>query len=332
MILLFLSLQKNKSMKILIISIFLLSFGSISLSQKTRNIAFYNVENLFDTIDGTNDDAEFLPLSKNDWNSARYFEKLKHVNQVFDQLQNPLIIGLCEIENEFVVRDILKHSTKMQKYGVVHHESPDARGIDVALIYDSSTLKLIKSGNIRFILPGKTAASTRDIVWGKFVFNKKDTIIGMVNHWPSRLGGVEQSEPNRLEAAKAARHFIDSLLAINENYKIVLMGDLNDYPGDKAPKLIEEKLKPMICSTSGEFGGTSNYKDEWHILDHIFISNGFLSKKGIKVVKESGAIHSFDFLLTEYKGQIVPFRTYGGSKYLAGYSDHLPVSIEVTVR
>lgn len=316
-------------MKFLITSIIFLSIGSISFSQKTRNIAFYNVENLFDTIDGINDDEEFLPLSKNDWNSSKYFEKLKHINQVFDQLQNPLLIGLCEIENEHVVRDILKYSTTMKKYGVVHHESPDARGIDVAMIYDSSLLKLVESGKIRFILPEKTTATTRDIVWGKFVSNKKDTIVGIVNHWPSRIGGATESEPNRLEAAKNARSFIDSLLTLNVNYKIVFMGDLNDYPSDKAPQQISEKLNPMICASSGKFGGTSNYKDKWDILDHIFVSKGFLSKKGVRAIKDSGKIHSHDFLLTEYKGQIVPFRTYGGSKYLGGYSDHLPVSIEV---
>lgn len=317
-------------MKFLSISIILIVIGSYSTAQTTRNIAFYNVENLFDTIDGTNDDVEFLPKSKNDWNSARYFEKIAHINQVIDQLTNPLLIGMCEIENEQVVRDVIKHSSKIPNYGIVHHESPDARGIDVALIYDSSTLKLIESGFLRFTLPGKEAPSSRDIVWGKFAY-KKDTIIGMVNHWPSRRGGEDDSQPNRLEAAKTARVFIDSLLNVNCKYKIVFMGDLNDYPSDKAPQMIAEKLTPMIKSESGEFGGTHSYNNEWDVLDHIFVSKGFQKKKGIKVISNSGVIHSFDFLLTEYKGQIVPFRTYGGSKYLAGYSDHLPVSIEVSV-
>ena len=306
-------------------------FISNSFAQEIRNIAFYNVENLFDTIDGTNDDAEFLPKSKNDWNSARYLEKIKHINQVINELQNPLLIGMCEIENAQVVRDVIKNSSKIQNYGIVHHESPDARGIDVALIYDSSTLKLIKSGYLRFTLPGQTSPSTRDIVWGKFAA-KKDTIIGMVNHWPSRRGGEKESEINRLEAGKTARIFIDSLLKVNSSYKIVFMGDLNDYPEDKAPKIIAEKLHPMILPSSGEFGGSHNYNNEWDVLDHIFISSGFQGKKGIKVIKDSGKIYSFPYLLTEYKGKIVPFRTYGGTKYLGGYSDHLPVSIEVSFR
>lgn len=309
---------------------FILLVGLLSNAQNTRSIAFYNVENLFDTIDGTNDDAEFLPGSKNDWNSQKYFEKIDHINQVFDELKTPLIIGMCEIENEQVVRDVVKHSTKLTNYGVVHHESPDARGIDVAMIYDSMTLKLVSSGVLRFTLPGQESPSTRDILWAKFAF-KKDTIFAMVNHWPSRRGGETESEPNRIEAAKTARVFIDSLLQVNPNSKIVFMGDLNDYPSDKAPQMIQEKLTPMIMAESGEFGGSHNYKEEWDVLDHVFVSCGFQKKKGIKVVKKSGVIHSFDYLLTEYKGQIVPFRTYGGSKYLGGYSDHLPVSIEVSM-
>lgn len=307
-----------------------LTISLSSFSQKTRTIAFYNVDNLFDTIDGVNDDAEFLPASKNEWNTAKYLEKLSHINKVFGELENPLLIGMVEIENELVLRDVISHTENLKNFSVVHHESPDERGIDAAMIYDSTTLKLVQSGFLRFVLPGKTEASSRDIVWGKFVY-KKDTLIGMVNHWPSRRSGQDESEPNRIEAAKTARVFIDSLLKVNPNYKIVLMGDLNDYPTDKAPKMIEEKLFPMICSESGEFGGTYFYDNKWGILDHIFVSPGIVEKRGIKVVKASGKILSFSYLLNEFKGNIVPFRTYGGSKYLGGYSDHLPVSIEVTV-
>lgn len=306
----------------------LISFASFS--QQTRNIGFYNVENLFDTIDGSNDDAEFLPNGKFEWNSERYFKKIDHINRVIDELNNPLLIGMCEIENATVVRDVMKHSVKINNYGLLHYESADARGIDVALIYDSSTLKLVKSGYIRFTLPGAEGKATRDILWGKFAY-KKDTIMAMVNHWPSRSGGQEASEPNRLEAANNARKFIDSLLLVNKNYKIVFMGDLNDYPSDKAPKLIAEKLHPQICAESGDFGGTYNYKGEWDVLDHIMVSTGFKTKKGIKAIPDTGKIHSFDYLLEEYKGSVVPFRTYGGSKYLGGYSDHLPVSIDVSV-
>jgi predicted extracellular nuclease len=318
-------------MKLFFITVLILSLNGLAYSQKTRSIAFYNVENLFDTIDGVNDDAEFLPNGKNQWNAAKYDEKINHINQVFSQLNNPLLIGMCEVENESVVRDVLSHSLTMRDYGVVHYDSPDARGIDVALIYDSSTLKLNWSGYLRFNLPGQNNPTTRDILWAQFI-HKKDTIIGMVNHWPSRRSGQDESEQNRLKAASTARHFIDSLLALNSNYKIVFMGDLNDYPNDKAPKLIQEKLTPMIIASSGKFGGTHNYNNTWDIFDHVFVSHGFLNHKGMNIVPGSGRIHSFDFLLTEYKGNIVPFRTYGGTKYLGGYSDHLPVSVDVKMK
>lgn len=322
-------------MKFLNIFAFTLVIATSLQAQSTREIAFYNVENLFDTLDGANDDAEFLPAGKNAWNSARYNEKLDHINKVFDNFSNPLFIGMCEIENATVVRDVMKHSVKLNNYGLVHYESADARGVDVALIYDSSTMKLVESGYIRFSLPGAEARATRDIVWGKFSY-KKETIVVMVNHWPSRSGGQEASEPNRLEAAKNARTFIDSLLSENKNAKIVFMGDLNDYPTNKAPQSVAEKLTPQITALSGDFGGTYNYKGEWDVLDHIMVSNGMINKKckqkkSISLIPNSGEIHAFDFLLEEYKGQVVPFRTYGGSKYLGGYSDHLPVSIEVSL-
>jgi predicted extracellular nuclease len=242
---------------------------------------------------------------------------------------------MCEIENAKVVRDVMHGSVKINNYGLLHYESADARGIDVALIYDSSTMTLSESGYIRFTLPGEEGKATRDILWGKFQY-KKESIFVMVNHWPSRSGGQEASEQNRLLAAQNARVFIDSLLKDNVHSKIIFMGDLNDYPSDKAPKLVAEKLHPQITSTSGDFGGSYNYKNEWDVLDHIMVSEGMIhpgcfKKNSIKLVPDSGKIHSFDFLLEEYKGQVVPFRTYGGSKYLGGYSDHLPVSIVVSL-
>ncbi len=313
------------------VSVLLVLYSFNFSAQKTRSAVFYNVENYFDTIDGTNDDSEFLPGSENNWNSAKYVEKRNHINEVLDSITNPLFIGMCEIENESVLRDLNAHSNNREGFGIVHHESPDARGIDVAIMYDSSCVKLVSSGKIRFVLPNQTEPTTRDIIWGKFN-RKKDTIFVLVNHWPSRRGGQEESEPLRLEASKNARLFIDSVLSVNPNSKIILMGDLNDTPIDKAPQLIKEKLNPMITKESGEFGGSHNYKETWDVLDHIFVSPGLTnSKKGFKVCSASGKIHSFQFLLSEYKGQIVPLRTYGGSTYLGGYSDHLPVSIKLSL-
>ncbi|MFM7638006.1 MAG: hypothetical protein ACKO5W_09080, partial [Crocinitomicaceae bacterium] len=124
--------------------------------------------------------------------------------------------------------------------------------------------------------------------------------------------------------------FIDSLLSANKSSKIVFMGDLNDYPEDKAPQQISLRLFPQITEKSGSFGGTHQYKGEWDVLDHIFISNGMKNGK-LKIIENSGKINEFPYLIEVFKGNKQPFRTYAGTKYLGGYSDHLPVSIDISV-
>lgn len=316
-------------MRFLLVST-LLVFAFNNFAQKTRTISFYNVENLFDTIDGVNDDAEFLPTAKSQWITKRYEEKLTHIRRVLTEMGTPIIAGFGEIENAQVVRDIVRNQKEFKNYGVVHYDSKDARGIDVAMIYDSCKLKLQQSGLIRFVLPGDTIATSRDIVWAKYKL-KKESIFILVNHWPSRRSGVEASDPKRMKAAESAKAFIDSVLTTDKNAKIILMGDLNDHPEDKAPQLIAKSLSPMIVKESGKFGGSYNYKGEWEIIDHIFVSEGLKNAGKVKIIPNSGKINAFPYLLEEYKGQIVPFRTYAGSKYLGGYSDHLPVSIEISV-
>jgi len=304
-----------------------MNFLSFSQSEE-RSIMFYNVDNLFDTLDTADkNDSEFLPEGKKNWNSKKYENKIQRINKVFNELSTPLIIGVCEIENEQVVIDIVKGGQLNGTHSVVHIESLDKRGIDNAIIYDSTELKLEEEGVVRFDMPEGSSPS-RDIVWAKFSRNN-EIIYAMVNHWPSRRGGQEKSEPKRMIAANAAKSFIDSLMNADKNIQIVFMGDLNDYPDNNGPQLISEALCPMITSESGEYGGSYNYRGEWGILDHIMVTKNFHKNKGVKVVKKSGKIHNFSYLMTTYKGNIVPFRTYGGGKYLNGYSDHLPVSVEI---
>lgn len=300
------------------------------LSQKSERIAFYNVENLFDTIDGPNNDSEFLPSGKKLWNSDKYFEKINHINKVLCELNNPMLVGFCEVENVNVLDEIISKNKALKYYKTVHYESKDARGIDVGMIYNSKKLKVADQGYIRYILPGQTKASSRDIVWAKFIY-KKESFYAMTNHWPSRRGGTEKSELKRLKAARSARHFIDSLLDLDANTKIILMGDLNDYPSNKSVQLIMKKLDPKIVSSSNKYGGTHNYKGEWNILDHICISSGWRNGK-LKAASSNGTILTTEELLSTYKGNTVPFRTYGGSKYLGGYSDHLPVYMELFMK
>ena len=275
-------------------------------------------------------DADFLPDGKNEWNAERYNEKIEHINQVFDHCNSPLIIGLCEVENEAVANDIVSGGSLKGTHDVVHTESLDNRGIDNAIIYDSTLLTLKKHGVIRYAMPEGSSPS-RDIIWAKFS-RGEECIYVLVNHWPSRRGGQEKSEPKRMIAAQAAKDFIDSLLSKDKRIQIIFMGDLNDHPEDKAPQLVSSALIPMITSASGEYGGSHSYRGKWGVLDHIMVSKSFLKKKGAYVIKESGKIRSFEFLMTTYKGDVVPFRTFGGGKYLGGYSDHLPVLVEVEIR
>jgi predicted extracellular nuclease len=309
-----------------LLSLLLLVFGYLSViqAQEIQTVAFYNVENLFDTIDGPNDDAEFLPAAAKQWNNEKYNAKLQQIRQVMEALQMPIIMGVCEIENKGVLLDIIGED---KRYGVVHYESPDARGIDVGMLYRKDILKLKTSGYIRFTLPGDTLPTSRDIVWAKYAY-KKENIFVLVNHWPSRVGGAEQSAPRRFKAAQMAAQFIDSVQQNDPKAKIILMGDLNDHPQDVAPRHVSTKLTPLISKESNSFGGSYNYKNEWDVLDHIMVSLNAM-EGNFQVQKESGQIHSFTYLLTQYKGQIVPNRTYAGNTYLGGYSDHLPVSIQV---
>lgn len=298
-----------------------------SQAQRTERIAFYNVENLFDTINGTNNDEEFLPSGKKQWDTDKYAKKIGQINKVMCELNKPMIMGFCEIENIGVLNDIIAENKRLKNYNSVHYDSQDARGIDVGMIYNTKKLKVIDKGYIRYVLPGDTEARSRDIVWAKFNC-KKETFYVLVNHWPSRRGGAENSEPKRMKAAISARVFIDSLLQVDLNTKIILMGDLNDYPSNKSVQLIKERLDSKITKESNKFGGTHNYRGEWNVLDHILISKGW--KKGqLTCSPEKGIILTIDYLLSSYKGNIVPFRTYGGSKYLGGYSDHLPIYIDL---
>ncbi|MBI2258191.1 MAG: hypothetical protein HYU67_04750 [Flavobacteriia bacterium] len=289
---------------------------------------FYNVENLFDTIDDPKkNDNEFLPSYKKGWNSQKMFEKISHINQVLDYFDFPALVGFCEIENKKVLELLLQNSNNRKKYGIVHYESEDERGIDVGLIYHTDVFKYFESGYLRFILPQKQKASSRDILWAKFLV-KKDTFFVLVNHWPSRIGGKEESNSKRLTAANKAFDFIDSVQRVSPMSRIIFMGDLNDGPKDDAPKLISQRLSPQISEKSGDYGGTHCYKKEWEVLDHIMVSNNLISKSKPKLIG-NGKIVSPDFLMENDKESMQPKRTYTGIKYLGGYSDHLPVQISI---
>ena len=311
-------------------------------AQKPATVAFWNVENLYDTInDPAVKDEEFLPSAKNAWNSERYNTKLKNTAQVILGLNNgvgPDILGMAEVENRGVLLDLTtKTDLKKQKYDIVHFDSPDQRGIDVALIYKKKSFSVLSSTHVPVTLPmspGDSAAPrpTRDILVVRGVLNKKDTISILVNHWPSRMGGTEESDPKRMAAAKTVLRICDSLMKLYPKGETIAMGDFNDTPTDES--LLKIKHDEMtdagyfydgMDSIAAKGDGTHYYKKEKSCLDQILVTDALLVKKSYYV--SSVAIFKPEWIFAEvYKGDgLSPKRTWAGSRYIGGYSDHLPV-------
>lgn len=313
--------------KFLAISFFFLLASCKAQPQKGQALMFYNVENLFD-IQNTNGegDAEFQPNSRKEWTQERYQEKVKALQKSIAEFGSIGIMGLCEVENKKVVEDLLAPYEYLK---IVHEESQDFRGIDVALAYDSRLFEKESHEILRFKLrTDEGEKTTRDILCVKLE-NDTETIYVLVNHWPSRRGGQEKTNRLRVKAASMACEYIDNILNNDLKAQIVLMGDLNDFPENEGPSMIAERLEPMIDKKSGKFPGTYNYKGNWNLLDHIFVSKSFMKKDALYVGKNTDEIGGASFLFEVYKGNIVPFRTYAGPNYLGGTSDHLPVSVRL---
>ena len=209
---------------------------------KPARVIFYNTENLFDTINSPDtDDEEFLPQSKLQWNSEKYQTKLTHIAQVISSLCDtiePLVIGLAEVENSKVLEDLIAQPA-LTKYNlkIVHHDSPDERGIDVALLYDSRLFSVKSSEPLAVRFDFEPNDRTRDVLYVNGMLGKQEVHV-FVNHWPSRREGMAKSSPKREAAAQVVRQKVDAILADNPNAKIIIMGDFNDSPTDKSVKQI----------------------------------------------------------------------------------------------
>jgi len=320
------------------ILISLISFASYSQSDFSNSVvAFYNVENLFDTInDPITKDDEFTPGSDKKWTSERYLKKLNDIAKVLSSLNKkylPVVVGFAEVENKLVLEDLIKTSyLKDGDYKIVHEESPDVRGIDVALIYKSNIFEYLSHKKIPIHL--NTEYKVRDILYTKGIFNKSDTLHLFVNHWKSRSGGQEQTEPQRIQCAQTLRDNIDSILLTNRDAKIIIMGDLNDEPTNKSVFETlgannsgnQGSLNNLMLDLSKEGLGTHSYRGEWSVLDHIIVSNNLVDHKDLDVFKNTGHIYSADWItFTNKRGEKSPNRTYGGPNYFGGYSDHYPI-------
>lgn len=301
----------HASIILLILSIFS-SLQSCAQEKKylATTIAFYNVENLFDTIDDPNtNDAEFLPGGANRWTPQRYQAKLENMARVIAGIGNemvkggPAIIGLSEIENRGVLEDLINTPPlKELGYEIVHYDSPDRRGVDVGLIYKPSVFKVTNSTSNRLYMPGRTDFFSRDqlVVSGELL---GEPISVIVNHWPSRRSGPEYRE----EAAKLSRHLSDSLMKAHKNAKIFVMGDLNDDPIDRSvAKVLGAKGKPADVKKGDLFNpmwqlhrdgiGSLAYRDAWNLFDQIIVSEPVLNdSKGWKLHKAK--VYNDTFLL-----------------------------------
>jgi len=302
-------------------------------------VAFYNVENLFDTIDDPRtNDAEFLPAGSNRWTAQRYQVKLQNMASVIADIGSevvkggPAIIGLSEVENRGVLEDLIRTAPlDALGYDIVHYDSPDRRGIDVALLYKPSVFKVVNSTSNRLTLPWRSDFYTRDqlVVTGEL---HGELLSVIVNHWPSRASGPEYRE----EAAKLSRSLSDSLARVHPNAKIMIMGDLNDDPVDRSvAKALGAEGRTNKVKPGGLYNpmwqlfrdgiGSLAYRDAWNLFDQIIISEPLLnSNDGWKLHK--ARVYNEKYLIQKegpYAGY--PFRTFAGGAYAGGYSDHLPV-------
>jgi len=331
-----------------ITSIFIISllFACLSLqAQKTAVIGFYNVENLYDTEkDPIADDSEFLPTGAYQWTMERYNHKLKNLSIVISEMGKEhggvVILGVCEVENERVLNDLVAQDLlKPLKYKVVHYDSPDYRGVDVAFIYQSERFEMISSKNFELTIPENPRFRTRDQLLLVGVLDQTDTLYLIANHWPSKRGGEARSNPLRMAAAKLTKSIVDSILNIKPNAKIIVMGDFNDNPTAKSITVglgAKGKIKdvtqsdlfnPMLKMYKDGIGSYA-FRDAWELIDQIIVSYALLHSKPNSFKFASAHVFSPNFLLTKagsYRGY--PFRSYGGGNYQGGYSDHLPVYI-----
>lgn len=335
----------------LILLLFLVN-GIFAQSENNKEVAelmFYNCENLFDTEDDPDKwDEQFLPDTAKYWTEYRYHKKLFHIYQVITAVGGwdaPDIVALCEIENRKVLDDLIQKTPLFNAgYEIIHYESPDGRGIDVALLYRESSFKPIKDYPVTVNL-GKKNRTTRDILYVKGIIETGDTVNVFVNHWPSRWGGQLKTEPKRIKAARTLKKQVDSLFKISKKSKIIIMGDLNDYPHNKSIKdvlsaqnnnyknAVDNKLYNLSNYLAEEKQqGSHKYQGEWGILDQIIVSgNIFNNKSALYTDFDNVSVFMKDFLLEEDEKNTgkKPYRTYIGFKYHGGYSDHLPVYIRL---
>jgi predicted extracellular nuclease len=335
-------------MRLLICLLVLIStslYGQKSKAYTLRTIAFYNCENLFDTVnDSLTFDDDRTPEGRYNWTEERYLKKVENLSKVISKIgyetskTSPDIIGLCEVENLGVLEDLVQHPNLREKnYGIIHFDSPDERGIDVALLYKKASFipSSFKSHRLLLFDDMGEREYTRDqlVVGGTM---DQEEVYFIVNHWPSRRGGAAKSQPFRVRAALLNKRIIDSIQKLDLDAKIIAMGDLNDdHIDDSLKKKLKTKGKkdqldslslynPMEAMFKKGVGSLA-YRDKWNLFDQMFFTSNLVTEDRTRLTFWKAGIFAPEFIRTDkgrFKGY--PWRTYSGGTYTAGYSDHFP--------
>lgn len=337
----------------LVCAIALISLANTSFAQeqtyKLGLIGFYNVENLFDTID-TPDvrDTEFSPNGGKNYNGKLYHDKLGNLSQVLSEIGTDLspdglsMFGVAEIENRSVLEDLVAQpKLKDRNYQIVHYDSPDKRGIDVGFAYNPKYFTVTESRNVPLMIfeeDDTTRIFTRDILLVGGQFDGEDLFV-MVNHWPSRRGGEARSSRLREAGAYQCKLLSDSIRTANPTAKILIMGDLNDDPtSPSVAQVLSAEGKVNKVRKGGFYSpmrqyfrkglGTNAYRDAWSLFDQFVLSDNWLDKKQDGYQFYQAYIYNPNYLVQKtghFKGY--PYRTFSGDEYLGGYSDHFPVYV-----
>lgn len=312
-------------------------------------IGFYNVENLFNPDDDSikNDDA-FTPDGFNHWTYKKYVRKVNNIAKVLLAVNDwspPDIMGFAEVEEASVLKKLCYDSPlKNYHYRFVHHDSPDARGVDVALIYRTDRITILRERAVPIVFPFDTSCRNRDLLYVVARLPSGDSIHIVVNHWTSRYGGYAPTIPKRNYYASVVRSLADSILEHEPTANILITGDFNDYPTDES---ITEVLRAGDIDNPAHTGhtlfdlmyrflkmqniGTHKHEDFWGCLDQIIVSPALLDTSGTYILRNEAHIFKADFMVEpddKFGGYRV-FRTYSGPRYIGGYADHLPVFVRV---
>ena len=334
-----------------------------SAQEEPVRIAFWNAENFFDPfVDSTKTYNAFTEDGMQHWTKSRFYRKRNNMYKAILAMSEnrPLgILGMCEVENEYVLRAIFEQTPlKKHNYRYVHYEGPDRRGIDPAIVYSTDHFQLVSSGVFPYYNPEDTSYHSRDILYAKFVAvgakvpepvegpTVADTIHIFVNHWPSRYSGELETVNSRACSASILRSKVDSICAAApEGYqpKVIMMGDLNDCPTDPSvydvlrARHSSEMEEGCLINLFGKndglgFEGTLKHQADWQVFDQIIVTPGVIDGgEGLHYQEGSARIFHADFMLEDdetYHGKKL-FRTYVGPRYFGGFSDHLPVYIDL---